>query len=338
MKWKKIFLGLFLFVVVLLAIGITYTIGWRPIIGPKARPTTARVFERTPQRLERGRYLANAATTCMDCHSPRDWTRHGAPLLGDKVGIGQILPLAGFPGRVVAPNLTPDPDTGAGHWSDDEMARAIREGIGHDGKGLFPVMPYESYRYMSDEDVASVVVYLRSLPPVRNVLPPMKVNFPVNRMVLSAPQPVTAPVASPNPADRVAYGKYLVTIADCAGCHSPTDEHGNLLPGLALAGGNVFAGPWGSVASANITPGPSGIGYYDEALFIEALRTGYVKARALNQIMPYGIFGKMTDDDLKAIYAYLRTVAPSQHIVDNSEPPTYCKYCRQKHGGGDRNK
>jgi mono/diheme cytochrome c family protein len=337
MKWKKILLGIFLFVLVLVVAGITFTIGWRPIIGPKARPTTARTFERTPQRVDRGRYVANAITTCMDCHSPRDWTRHGAPLAGDKVGVGQVIPLTGFPGTAVAPNLTPDPQTGAGNWTDDQIGRAIREGIGHDGKGLFPLMPYQEYRFMSDEDVESVVVYLRSLPPVRNSLPPMQVKFPVNRLVLSVPQPLTEPVPSPNQADRLAYGKYLVTIAGCGECHTPTDDHGSPLPHMEFAGGSVFTGAWGSAASANITPGPSGIGYYDEALFIQALRTGYVKARPLNQIMPYGVFGNMTDDDLKAIFSYLRSVTPAKHIVDNTEPPTYCKYCRQKHGGGDKN-
>lgn len=334
---KKILLGILVLVLVLLVVGITFTIGWRPIIGPKARPTTARTFERTPQRVERGRYLANAATTCMDCHTPRDWTKHGAPMTGNKVGIGQIIPLSNFPGTAVAPNITPDPQTGAGNWSDDELARAIREGIGHDGRGLFPLMPYQEYRSMSDEDVTSLVVYLRSLPPAKNALPPMQVKFPVNRLVLSVPQPVTEPVSSPNPADRVAYGKYLVTIAGCGECHTPTDDHGNRIPGMDFAGGSIFDGAWGSVASANITPGPSGIGYYDEALFIQVLRTGYVKARPLNQIMPYGVFGNMTDDDLKAIYAYLRTLAPAKHVVDNTEPPTYCKYCRHKHGGGDKN-
>ena len=71
----------------------------------------------------------------------------------------------------MAPNLTPDPETGAGSWTDDQLARAMREGVGHDGRALFPIMPYQHYRNMSDEDLASVVVYLRSLPPVHNQLP-----------------------------------------------------------------------------------------------------------------------------------------------------------------------
>ena len=96
-------------------------------------------------------------------------------------------------------------------------------------------------------------------------------------------------------------------------------------------------GPWGEVTSANITPDASGIGYFDEALFLQAMRTGFVKARKLNSIMPFGEFANLTDDDLRAIFAYLRTVPPVKHRVDNSLPPTYCKLCRQRHGAGDQN-
>ena len=96
-------------------------------------------------------------------------------------------------------------------------------------------------------------------------------------------------------------------------------------------------GPWGEVTSANITPDASGIGYFDEALFLQAMRTGFVKARKLNSIMPFAEFANLTDDDLKAIFAYLRSVPPVKHRVDNSLPPTYCKLCRQRHGAGDQN-
>jgi hypothetical protein len=165
--------------VCLAAITITFTIGWRPFIGPKARPLTTRTIERTPQRLERGRYIANALSGCVYCHSPHDWIASGTPYVPGQEGAGGVMPYAGLPGRVVAPNLIPDPETGAGTWSDDQFARAIREGIGHDGRALFPMMPYARYRNMPDEDVASVVVYLRSLPPVRNALPKTEIIFPV---------------------------------------------------------------------------------------------------------------------------------------------------------------
>src|SRR5262249_57552345 len=100
-------------------------------------------------------------------------------------------------------------ETGAGTGTDDMLARAIREGIGHDGRTLFPLMPYTQYRSISDEDVASIVVYLRALPAIKRALPPTKVPFPMNRFINAVPQPVTAPVSSPNPRNVVAYGDYL---------------------------------------------------------------------------------------------------------------------------------
>jgi hypothetical protein len=98
-----------------------------------------------------------------------------------------------------------------------------------------------------------------------------------------------------------------------------------------------FKGPWGEVTSANITPDMSGISYYDETLFVKTLRTGHVGARPLNSIMPWGYFRNMSDDDLKAVFAYLRTLPPVKHSVDNTEPPSFCPLDGGYHGFGDRN-
>jgi mono/diheme cytochrome c family protein len=321
--------------VILLALGISFTIGWRPFIGPKARGLTTRTFERTPQRLERGRYLAVAVAGCMGCHSEHDWKNHGAIPPGLE-GAGEVMPIIELPGKIVAPNLTPDRETGAGTWSDDQLARAIREGIGHDGRALFPMMPYQSFREMSDEDLASIIVYLRALPPVHRSLPKSEIIFPVKYLIRGVPQPLTTPVATQDLTDPVHHGKYLVAMAGCAGCHTP-QVRGQNIPGMELAGGFVLSGPWGSVASANLTPDASGIGYYDEGLFLQVMKTGYVKARELSPIMPVFDFKNMTDDDLKAMFAYLRTVKPAKHRVDNTEPVSECRLCRQKHGGGKLN-
>ncbi len=312
---------------VLLAVAITFTIGWRPFIGPRVRATTNRQFERTPERLARGKYLVQGLLSCEVCHSPSDWTQDGAPSVAGMELAGQTMPLAGFPGTAVAPNLTPDPQTGAAAWTDDQLARAIREGIKHDGSTIFPLMPYFEFKNLSDEDLASVVVYLRSVPPVHNPLPASKINFPVNLLVQGVPAPVTGPV--PPPAnDQLARGKYLVKLG--CGCHNVVDK-------LPYAGGETLGGPWGSVVSANLTPDASGISYYSEQTFITALRTGYVGARKLNSIMPFGEFKNLTDDDLKAMYAYVHTLQPVKHRVDNTLVATYCKLCKQKHGAGEEN-
>jgi len=321
----------------LLAVGITLTIGWRPFIGPRLRPLTNRVFERTPERWARGKYIVENVSACADCHSPHDWTKHDSPIPDGMEGAGEDMSiLKGLPGRIVAPNLTPDAETGSGAWSDDALARAIREGIGHDGRTLFPLMPYENYRHMPDEDLASVIVYLRSLPPVRNPLPKTEVIFPVKYLIQSVPQPITDPVPAPDVSDPVKRGAFLVTIAGCKDCHTPMDK-GAPLPNMDLAGGQIFEGPWGRVATSNLTTDPSGIPYYDEALFLQAMRTGYVRARLLNQIMPWRNYSGLTDDDLKAIFAYLKTVKPVHHVVDNSEQATLCVICKTAHGGGEKN-
>jgi mono/diheme cytochrome c family protein len=325
-------------VVILLAGGITFTIGWRPFIGPRARALTTRTFERTPARLARGQYLVEHVTECMGCHADHDWTAHDAPQLPNTKGAGQDMNvLKGFPGKVYAPNITPDRETGAGDWSDDQLARAIREGVSHDGRALFPFMPYPDFRVMSDEDLASVIVYLRSLPPVHREQPQTELVFPVNYLIRGAPQPLDAPVGEPDISTPEKRGKYLVTIGGCTDCHTPQDARGQRMAGLEFAGGFVLDGPWGRVASSNLTPDPSGIPYYDQALFTEALRTGYVKARKLNQIMPWHAYRGMTDEDLAAMFAYMKTFRPVRHHVDNSEPPILCKVCGQTHGAGDRN-
>ncbi|MBA3915561.1 MAG: cytochrome c, partial [Acidobacteriales bacterium] len=208
------------------------------------------------------------------------------------------------------------------------------EGIGHDGRTLFPMMPYENFKVLSDEDLSSVIVYIRSLRPVHNVLPPRQIPFPLSRLINSAPEPVMGSVSA-DLNDRVSRGRYLAKLASCGTCHTPADKMGRPLPGMELAGGvNVDGFP---TASANITPDASGIGYYDEALFISTMRTGHVGARALNFPMPWWNFRNMTDEDLKSLFAYLRTVKPVHHRVDNSELATACKLCNGRHGFGNEN-
>src|SRR6476661_2534995 len=326
-KLRKALLVICTSVLLLLVLGINFTIGWRPFLGPKKRATTDRQFESTPERVARGRYLAQSVLGCTTCHTPRDFTKHGAPPVAGMDFAGQSIELPGFPGHLVASNLTSDKETGAGNWTDDQIARAIREGIKHDDTTLFPMMPYMLYKDLSDEDLASLVVYLRCVPSVKNPLSASKINFPVNYLVRGVPQPVTGPVHGPNLADALARGKYLVNLG--CGCHQAQEK-------LPFAGGENLRGPWGDVTSANLTPDASGIGYYSESTFITAMRTGYVGARELNQIMPYGEFKGLTDDDLKAMFAYLKTLAPVKHRVDNALPPTYCKLCKQKHGAGDQ--
>ncbi len=319
-----------------LAVLITVTIGWRPVLGARSRPLTDRRFERTPQRLERGKYLVNSVALCFDCHSQavKDFmeVKPGQAPIFTKLGSGRVLFQEGK-ARIVAPNITPDRETGAGTWTDDQFARAIREGIGHDGRTLFPLMPYQDFRSMSDEDLASVITYIRSLEPVRNPLPKTQLPFPLSRLINTAPQPVKRAIVEDD-STQIARGRYLTELGHCHNCHTPK-KNGQPIPGMDFAGGDDFGS---TVVSANITPDPSGISYYDEKLFMQTLRTGHVGARALYAPMPWWFFKNMTDDDMKAIFAYLQTVKPVQHRVDNSEAAQFCKRCNRKHGAGEQNR
>jgi len=324
-------------VVFVLLTAVIATVGYsfRKKRGAQSAPVSRLTFARTPERLERGRYIVEGPAHCFQCHSDTDYSKPGTQPKPGKKGAGAIFAEDGM-SWLVAPNITPDVETGAGSWTDEQFARAIREGIGHDGRRLFPMMPYMNFRNMSDEDLASVITYIRSIEPVRNVLPQTQIPE-VMKGAIPPHAPITNAVSGPDLSSQVSRGQYLVTLGNCVTCHTPMNQQGQPMMQMAFGGGMRFKGPWGEVSSANITPDASGISYYDEGLFVRTLRTGHVGARRLNYIMPFGYFRNMTDDDLKAIFAYLRTLPPVQHRLDNTEAPTFCPLDGTQHGFGDRN-
>src|SRR5258708_4284130 len=268
--------------VVLVLVGVPAVVGVRPFLGPRARTLTNRRFEPTQARLERGRSLSTTAQApCVLCHSPWDITGGGLTEVPGREFTGRNWAADGV-AFVTAPTLTPDPETGIGDRTDDELARAIREGISHDGRTLFPTMPYQHFRSMPDEDLASVIVYLRSLKPVRNPLPPSAIPFPLSRLINGVPAPVDGPVTAALSAPEKP-GAHLGAIAACSEWHSARDELGHKVKGFAFAGGTEL-GYEGrkTIYSANITPGVNGIAYYTENLFVEVMRTGKVRARQLD--------------------------------------------------------
>jgi mono/diheme cytochrome c family protein len=309
----------------------------RPPAAHQSKPAVGARTLATPAQLARGRYLVEYVMNCFACHSPVNAKGDMRPLPGKK-GAGDYFTDETLPFRIISPNITPDGETGAGSWSDAQLARAIREGVGHDGRRLFPVMPYMGYRVISDEDLAAVIAYVRSIPAVKNPLPktPVPDDF---RGLIPPHAPVKAPVPPPDFSSAVRRGGYLTHLADCVTCHTPVNEKGEPIRQLAFAGGSPLKGPWGSLFGANITPHASGIAHYDETKFVGMMRTGKVfgTGRVLNPVMLTSYYRGMTDADLKAIFAYLKTLKPSQHRVDNTEPPTRCRLCGQTHGFGNRN-
>ncbi len=324
--WKRVLtvvgglVGIFIF-------GALAALYLRPVaVAPPAGITV----DRGAANVERGRYLFNRHA-CVDCHSDNDNSRFGFPPKQGGFAIGkQMPPEMKLPGTISAPNLTPDEQTGIGTWSDGQLIRAIREGIGHDDRALFPVMPYPEYAQMSDSDVHAIVAFLRSLPPVRNALPPTSIRFPINLFIKSVPKPVGS-VAEPNSQDPVAYGKYLVKTAGCEFCHTPA-EKGELDIERIYGGGQEFPLPGNvRVVSANISPHPeTGIGRWSEQEFIDKF-TQYkpyvengspVIEPARNTVMPWLPYANMEEADLKAIFAYLKTVKPvDQAVVTHPDSP-----------------
>jgi len=305
-------------------------------------------------RVGRGRYLVNGVGRCFWCHSPLNDGDPATPRPESR-GSGDVLDPKT---PVNAPNITPDPETGIGRWSDAQVVRAIREGTGRDGRLLRGDHPSTYYSVMTDEDAAAVVAYLRSLPPIHRALPR---SAPVRRRgesVQVATPPASA-AALRSPTDR---GRYLVQLGECLGCHTTTTREGRPFRGLEFGGGRRFRVEKGvgnevspdpsftraakhspstdeqTFASANITRDPSGIAFYTQDIFIETLRTGRVAGiRALSSAMPWVFFREMTDEDLGAVFAYLNTVPPVRHRVSNFDPPTYCPLCGRRHGLGELN-
>jgi hypothetical protein len=196
-------------------------------------------------------------------------------------------------------------------------------------------MPWNDFSTLTNEDAASVVVYVRSLNPIVKTIPPVDQTpaLAETRANTLAFEPAMTPTAERDLRTPLGRGQYLATLAHCKFCHTPMDEHANRIPGLMFGGG---IGPNG--VAGNITQDPSGIPYYDEGLFITMMRTGKVGGvRELKPIMLWRYFAHMTDDDLKAIFAYVKIVPPVQHRVSTTDDETLCPLCKRKHGLGDRN-
>jgi hypothetical protein len=291
---------------------------------PAMVPPSNITMDITPARLSRGKYLYNLAD-CDGCHSQRDFSRFEGPVVGRGRGRGNVFPPdVGLPGVVAARNITPDKETGIGNWTDGEKIRAIREGISRDGTALFPMMGYERFRYMSDEDVYSLVAYLNTLAPIRNAVPRSKIVFPVSMLMKGAPQPA-GHVPQPDRSNKVKYGEYIVTLAGCMECHTPAKQ-GKPITRLTLAGGQEFRFPGVVVVSANITPDlETGIGRWSEQDFLDRFYQYKEYAEKGSPevgpesftLMPWLNFAQLDPEDLKAIYAFLRTQQPIYHVVDS---------------------
>lgn len=322
-KFLKILGVLVLVLVVVVAGALTYVSTALPDVGP---PPELKV-EITPERLKRGEYLANHVMLCMDCHSTRDWEFYAGPPKHGTEGVGgeRFDQAMNFPGKFISRNITP---AGIGDWTDGELYRAITSGVSKDGSPLFPVMPYLNYGKMDQEDIYSVMAYIRSLPPIESEPEASEPDFPINFIMRTMPKPA-AHGKLPPPTASTEYGAYLVNAASCGDCHTK-QEKGEFI-GEPFAGGFEFKYPTGSIVrSMNITPHETGIGNWSKEQFIERFKmhtdSGYTappidwSKNQFQTVMPWLMYAEMTEQDLGAIYDYLRTVKPVENVVEKWTP------------------
>lgn len=290
LKGLLIVLGVLVGLILLAVIGIYFASESR-LNQKYSAPAISLTVPTDAQSIERGKYLATRVSVCIECH-------------GENLG-GKVLVDDPALGRIVALNLTTGKNGEGSELSDDDLLRVLRYGVKPDGHSVL-VMPSEDYTHLSDEDLVAIAAYVRSVPPVDSNLPE-SVLRPMGRALLAAGKlPIliaanidfNAPhVATMTPAVSVEYGSYLADIAGCTGCHGP-----------GLSGGLIPGAPPDFPAAANLTPSGELIGWSEEQFFT-LIRTGTKpNGKPLNEVMPYKYYGQMSDDELKAIWMFIKSV------------------------------
>ena len=277
---------------VLLAAAFVAVASWRRIsrvhtvnvVVPRTIPTDAAA-------VEHGKHMATATGSCTDCHGPD---------LG-----GNVLQEPSAFGTLAAPNLTRGAGGLGGAFTETDWVRAIRHGVHRDGTSLL-AMPSEVFVFMNETDLGDLIAYLKQIPAVDRTMPPSRLG-PLGRALLVAGQVTLITDRTPSipfpaivpPGPTREYGRYIASYAGCIGCHGP-----------GLSGGHV-EGPPGAPPAANLTPHSSGLENWTEADFDHALRRGVRKnGTPINIFMPWPNFSGMTDDEVKALWLFVRSVPP----------------------------
>lgn len=251
--------------------------------------------------LERGEYLVRGIAGCGNCHTPMG---PEGPINDQELAGRLVEKNDAF--TAIAPNITPA--SRIANWSDEELGRAIREGLRPDGSLIGPPMPFPMYRGLSDTDLQSMVVFLRTLTAIESEFVPSQYNIPL-------PPSYGPPISSiPDIAQSVSveYGAYLAgPIAHCMECHTPQGPNGPMLDTDLGRGGFEFQGPWGSSVASNLTSHQDGLANYTDAEIASMIIAGErANATPMLPPMPYGYLAQMTKDDLNAIVLYLRSLPP----------------------------
>jgi len=258
--------------------------------------------------IARGKHFVTGLAHCVECHSTVN--TDSLISLGKEVPLSGGLPFVLPVGTIYSKNITPDKETGIGNLSDGEIARVLRFGVHANGDPVYDFMPFHN---MSDEDLTAVISYLRTLQPVKNKVPDNKFNLMGYAVKAYMVKPVgpsgEVPVAIKS--DTTAeYGKYLVlSVGNCAGCHTRRDIGGRYTAPLLSGGGPMKAG----LIPPNLTNDSLGrIFYWSQQQFIDRFHKGKIISESE---MPWNCFKRMNDDELKAIYKFLKTVPAAKPEV-----------------------
>jgi hypothetical protein len=315
---KKLLYGLGAVIGVAL-LGIAGFLLYFLVVLPKDLPVPDIAVEITPERIERGSYLANEVLGCMYCHSERDYDYFGGPVIAGTLGKGGEVfdEKVGVSGYLVAQNITP---YGIGDWSDGELYRAIVSGLHKDGYAMFPIMPFDVYLFLTDEDLYSLIAYVRMLEPIESDYSGQRELSTIMTIIANS----RAIPAAPWDLDwdnQLQVGEYYARIGGCTFCHTTADERMQPVEGMYLAGG--LGMPWEDkiIRASNITADPeTGIGTWSEADFIKRF-TDYrdnnipVADIGWNSPMAWPVYANIREQDLAAIYAYVMAQRPVKHAV-----------------------
>jgi mono/diheme cytochrome c family protein len=300
--------------------------------GKYIRPTTNVKVVATPEMLARGSYIVNQNASCGACH-----TTHGAGTAKDfleagesterYLGGGNYLVIDGV-GKLWIPNITPDVETGIGGWTDDEILRAIRDGIKKDGHLMMPMMPFGSYQYMSDADAQAVVAYLRTVPPVKLDKARKETdlgffaNFFIGRGV--AHHRPAANVREPDRSNKLKWGEYVMRLGDCWECHSMKGMGPSDIDEKDFMAGTTDPDPIlekaiGKLYMRNLTPDvETGLGRYSAEQIKTALKDGR-RLDGKKMAPPMSLFiphiSGLSDEDLDALVAFLKSLKPVKNKV-----------------------
>lgn len=302
LKWT----GIFLLVMVLVISTITVA---RQNVKYEA-PYPDITASQNAEVIARGKHLVTGAAHCVECHKNVAESESGIPISQVTLSGGQkfALPVGNF----YAPNITSDMETGIGKLSDKEIARSLRYGIHADGTVLIDFMPFHN---TSDEDLTSIISYLRSLKPKRNTVPHHELNVigkVLKAFVVKPVGPKGEVLKSITPAPTAEYGEYLAnSVTNCNGCHTKRNLVGEFI-GEPFAGGAPMEEPGKeTLFPPNLTPHPEGkITYWTEEQFLQRFKIGKL---VTHSHMPWESYSKMNEIELKSIYRFLKSLKPAKN-------------------------